>query len=156
MFKIEVVADTPEQMAVKLAGLSDIYKEGARCQKNPKETTNDTPAETTDAASKRRGRGKAKSKEPEVEVVETETVETPKEQEPEPEVAEKPLTLDAVREAMKSFIDAAAVKSGKEETRRVEFKALLDEFKAPKLSALPEDKWPEMVALAKKKLAEIS
>ncbi|BAQ16074.1 hypothetical protein [Methyloceanibacter caenitepidi] len=165
MFKVEVIAETPEQMAGKLAGLAEIYREGDRFLKNydkakakkggaddsePEEAEEVKPPKKPSGRKPKPQTIEAKA-EPETEEAEAEGADDDKGEE-----SGEPLTIDDVREEMKKYIDAAAVKSGDEATRRTEFKALLDEFKVPKLGELPEDKWPAMVKLAKKKLAEIS
>jgi hypothetical protein len=153
MFKIEVVAETPEAMAEKLSGLAEIYREGARYLKTRAKVDTRDAAETTtdvdvvDPPKKPSGR---KPKPASIEL----TADKPENAAQEPET--KPVALDDVRKSWKDFVDAAAVKSGKEETRREEFKKLLDVFGAAKMSELPEDKWPEAIALGDKKLAEIN
>jgi hypothetical protein len=139
MFKIEVVAGTPEEMASKLSALAEIYKEGARVVGKLEAVYRRDAADAPVPEPVKRGR-KPKP-------VETITVDPPKQ--------DAPPTIDDVRVAMKNYIDAAAVKSGREETRREEFKALLDHFGVPKLGELPEEKWPEMIALAKEKQAAL-
>lgn len=154
MFKIEIVANTPDEMAGKLANLAEIYSEGGRYVKHrtavdARDAATDAEQPTVAEAEEVKEPKKPSGRKPKQQTVEAIA-------EPEAKGDDKPLTIDAVREAWKKYVDAAAVKSGKEETRREEFKAMLAVYGVDKLGQLPEGKWAEAIALGEKKLAELN
>ena len=173
MFKIEVVAATPEEMAEKLAGLTEIFREGVRFVHNHDDALKRASGVNLDGSERR-------------ETVETEiemTVELPKKRgpkpkpadvdadgshrrppklavveaaAPEPEEAEAP-TIDATREAMKGYCDAFWSANKKDPDAKAKaFRELLTAFECKKLSELPEDERAAMIKLAHEKAASVS
>lgn len=161
-FRIEILADDASELAVKLAGVAQIFLPGMRfvpveaaeapapTDPDGKPVLDEAPAEQPAEKPKQTRKAAPKKVKDETPPAAEAKPEDKKDDEP------KPLTAEEVKAKAIAYANAVAEKdAANPDARKSAFKALLDYFKIAKYGELPADKVGDMNALIDTKMAEL-